>query len=179
MPYPVVLAYKNDEFARINADGNWSVLWDKAETVSEEVLGTTAPYIQNKTTAVYEKISMSSNKAIVALARSLMAARDTLDTISWETSNEWADKWERKSYTIDIDESENARPFCIPLIMKYNQEIVAQINPNGEWEINWDLIDDAILNSNKKSAGILVLLKKGSCSWPLARTVQNFTKGKK
>jgi hypothetical protein len=162
MSYPVVLAYRKDEFARINADGNWSVLWDKAETVSKEVQEVShsfdKKYIQNPNTDVYESTPMVSNMAIVALARSLMEAKNTLDTISWEMSNELADIWEgKRSFIIDIDESAND----IPLMIKYNQEIVAQINSNGSWEIVWDLVDDAILNSPAKSAAILVLLKKG------------------
>ena len=119
MTYPIVLSYYEDQFARINHDGSWSVLWDKTEAISKQPKSTSQiPGIKNTFT-------YSNNYAIRAMAVALMKAKDKMNLTSWEDSNAWADKWCGKEYIIDIEDYELND---IPLQMKWNGNIIMQVN---------------------------------------------------
>ena len=90
MSYPLVFSYHKDEFARVNFDGSWSVDWKKTLYVACE-----------------KQVDAPNNKAIVACAIALMAAKDNFYLTPWETSDKWRDKWDGKSLTIDIDPEVN------------------------------------------------------------------------
>lgn len=147
MSYPLTFAYEGDEFARVNHDGSWSVKWNKALYVASEKQTTTP----------------KNNMAIVACAIALVAAKDNFFLTTWEDSDKWRDKWDGKTYTIDIEKEVSE----VHLQMKFNGEIIIQVNGDGSWSVNWESVKQAHQeNSNKKTASLCHMLLAGRYNFP-------------
>ena len=148
MGYPLTFSYDGDEFARVNHDGSWSVLWNKTCYVASEKQ-TTKP---------------KNNMAVVACAIALMAAKDNFYLTPWDVSNSWNDKWDGKSYPIDFDKDSTTE---VHLQMKFNSEVILQVNGDGTWSVNWELIKQAYAeNSNKKTAALCHMLLAARYNFP-------------
>ncbi len=119
--YPFVLSYQGDEFARLNFDGTWSVKWDKALNVR------------------FEPVTLR-NRAIVASAIVLVAARDNFYTTSWEQSDQWSTNWDHSQKGIDIREND-PEPNSIQFNISNAGEPCARVNFDGSWSIKWDHVD--------------------------------------
>ena len=121
MGYPFILAYNDEQFARVNHDGSWSVHWGKALDVR------------------YDTLTVR-NKAIIACAIVLVAAKDNFRLTSWEQSDAWHDKWTHnpdKPKVIDVrntNSCENETEFNISKA----KEPLARVNSDGSWSIMWE-----------------------------------------
>lgn len=124
MGYPFILSYNGDEFARVNYDGSWSVKWDKAMNVR---------YDQSNSITL-------RNRAIVACATILIAAKDNFFVTPWEQSDAWADKWDHKSRAIDI-RPDDPEPASVQFNIANSGEPCARVNYDGSWSVKWDQID--------------------------------------
>ncbi len=133
MGYPFILAYNGEHFARVNYDGSWSVDWPKATNVC------------------YEPMTLR-NKAIVACAIVLVAAKDNFVLTPWEDSDKWNDKWERKRNVIDLVDSDPPDHDTLFNISLKSADLyeVARVNFDGSWSIKWDAVDRVIEGSLKE-----------------------------
>ena len=121
MAYPFILSYNGDVFARVNHDGSWSVKWDKAMNVR------------------FEPLTLR-NRAIVACATILIAAKDNFFITPWEQSDTWATQWGHNSKAIDI-RSDDPEPDSIQFNIANSGETCARVNFDGTWSIKWDHVD--------------------------------------
>lgn len=122
MGYPFILAYNGDHFARVNHEGSWSVIWEKAINVRYEPL-------------------TNRNRAIVACATALVAAKDNFFLTPWDKSDQWKDKWDHLPKTIDLrttDPDDGEIEFSIN---KGKEKPCARVNFDGTWSIVWDMVD--------------------------------------
>ena len=144
----MVFSYNGFEFARINYDYTWSVLWDKANIVRNEIR-TTSP----------------NNNAVISIANALMAAKDNFYLTSWETSTNNYDKHPitKDSDKIDIDKDRyNPSKEKRHLKMTYKGQEMLCINGDGNWSIDWDLVDVCHKEqSSKKHAAICQMILAG------------------
>lgn len=122
MGYPFVISYANDEFARVNHDGSWSVDWEKTIRYRFEAM-------------------TPRNIPVIAMAVALLAAKDNFWETSWKTSNEWGHHWPHKVQTLDVEESE---PEVGSIRANYGLSSshisVARVNYDGSWSINWPAV---------------------------------------
>lgn len=119
MPYPFVFAHDGAEFARINHDGSWSILWDQAREVASKPL-------------------TARNVAIVACAKIFVLVENRIHSLPWADSDACADKWNHYSKMIDVrmDECGTNIEFEFP-----NGGIkCAKLFSNATWEFDWDEI---------------------------------------
>jgi hypothetical protein len=122
MGYPFVLAYNGKQFARLCYDGNWSIKWDQAIDVR------------------YQELN-SKNKAIIACAIIVVAAKDNFYVTPWELSDNSSDKWVYKSKVIDIVQDDPTDGSILFNISK-DKESFARVNFDGTWSINWDIVEE-------------------------------------
>ena len=129
MSYPFILAYNGDEFARVNHDGSWSVDWKKAINVRYET-------------------PTKRNKAIIACAIVLLAAKDNFFLTPWEQSDTWKDKWDHRSRPIDlhdVDPDEGAIEFSIAK----GNDSCARVNFDGTWSVIWETVEQVAREPNE------------------------------
>lgn len=113
LTYPVVVHSQDDEpIARINPDGTWSVKWSKVIDQAYAPL-------------------TSTNRTLCAICKVLLAARDNFRTSGWDDSYQyWGyNQFDIKNY-LPIDD--NVFTLVGPA------RIVAKVNLDGSWSVNWD-----------------------------------------
>lgn len=148
MGYPMTFSYKGSEFARINHDYTWSVLWDRTNIVRNEVR-TTSP----------------NNNAIISIATALMAAKDNFYLTSWQEST---DNDNKHPNTKDADKLDIDKAIYDPSIEKkhlrvpYKGRDMLWINGDGNWSVNWELVEECYKEqSSKKHAAISQMILAG------------------
>jgi hypothetical protein len=135
MGYPLIIAYKGDEFARVNHDGQWSVLWDKTLNVR------------------FEKPT-PRNVGIIGAAIVLLAAKDNFLLTPWDESTANADKWDKKSKPWDISDRDPVHgvdPYPADFTMEASGLHMARVNYDGSWSVNWDNTDQVARMSFDKT----------------------------
>lgn len=122
MGHPLTIAYKGDEFARVNYDGSWSVDWPKTINYRFETM-------------------TPRNAAVVAFAVALVGARDNFWLTPWSLSEEWKDEWKHESKTLDVEETE---PEIGSVRSRYGLKTAgisaARVNYDGSWSVNWSSV---------------------------------------
>jgi hypothetical protein len=138
MGYPLIIAYKGDEFARVNHDGVWSVQWDKVLNVR------------------FESATLR-NKAVIAFAVILLAAKDNFNTRPWAESEHAKDQWDKPTKVLDISESDPPDEPLASFSLRAESLAMAKINFDGSWSIRWDETDQVARQStdNWKTVAII------------------------
>lgn len=123
MPYPLMLAPSGQEIMRINYDATTSVRWDRV--------------VHHR----YEPIT-PRNLVLVRLCEVLLAARDNFVVTPWDVSDGWHDKWNHFVCQIDylVLVPPEAKMF---FTVANNEGVIARINRDGTWAIQWPKIEDA------------------------------------
>lgn len=122
MGYPFIISYANDEFARVNHDGSWSIDWEKAINYR------------------FEKVT-PRNAAVIGMAIALMAARENFWETSWQQSNEWKERWPHQTQTLEVEDGD---PEVGSIRANYGLGktgvSAARINYDGSWSVNWPVV---------------------------------------
>lgn len=117
MPYPFVLAANGESIARVNPDVSWSVRWDRVLDVAYD--------------------HHPRRIAVRAVANLLLTARDNFLVTPWELSTTWENDWQWSETKIDyLDQDPLPGQYQSTII--YNGDIIALINHDGSWTIDWD-----------------------------------------
>jgi hypothetical protein len=115
--YPVVILSQTGEpIARINPDRTWSVKWNAVLDQAYQPLTDT-------------------NIAICAICKVLVAGRDNFRTSYWDTHQPWLNF----QYIIGCASVSPVTNDAVLALVGPTQ-IVAYINPDGTWSIDWEQV---------------------------------------
>jgi hypothetical protein len=122
--FPVLIKSQTGEpIARINPDRTWSVIWD---AVLDQA---------------YQPFT-DTNIAVSAICKILVAGRDNFRTSSWDDVQAWANT------QINIDCDSQIKDNNVVLALVGPLYLVAYVNQNGQWSIDWDQVEG--IRANKE-----------------------------
>ena len=148
--YPFYVIAENDQvIARLHADLTWSIRWD--EVIDQ----------------AYASPSLG-NAGVVGICQVLLAARDNFRTTPWSDRPQQRSSIDSVVQVVDDYPFSDTR-FAIMGLVQGRTELVACVNKQAQWSIEWPGVRETLLSANSLAEDTSLLIPvRGVCELLLA-----------